>query len=209
MLSNYSYCGKYRRSDTLGLNMETNSLAVVKGFLSKDFAMTSMACIASKNTEALYQLGLDAKAIRCLAKIGSKDVRLAEHAFKAALTVQTYVDPNILSQVLIGNSRQKSEEDFIFHLLSAGAGFEMLRHFLKSYTNRNHTELRQKFGIDDAVIKKGKTVVPEIEADNFFSEFEKNGKEINIKDILDFSVANNYSMSSIWRELKIFIKNEA
>lgn len=189
--------------------MQIKSLEVMKNFLSKDFTMMSLACIASENTEALYQMGLDAKAIQCLVKIGNKDIKLAEHAFNQALTVQTYVDPNILSQVLIANSKQKHEEDLIFNLLSAGAGFHMMRHFLKGYTNRQHTLLRQKFCIDDKKIKEGKTVVPEIKADEFFSNFKENGKEINIQDLLIFSTTNNYSMSSIWRELKTFINNEA
>ncbi|VVH67302.1 hypothetical protein BSPLISOX_776 [uncultured Gammaproteobacteria bacterium] len=181
----------------------------VKGLLSQDFTIKAYDCIANNDKALLYQMGLDDEAIACLVKNGESNIKLAVLAFEKAIAVKSYVDPEIIRSVLVSNSKQYEEETLINNLVTSGAGFEMIRHFIKTYTNRKHTRLRQEFRVNDSEINKKNTAVPEQLADNFFASFECENITINIKDILIFSTKNNYSMNSIWRELKNFYKNTA
>jgi len=182
-------------------------IETVKGLLGQDFAIKAYACIANSDKSLLYQMGLDDEAIACLKNNGESNMKLAVLAFEQAISVKTYVDPEIIRNTLVNNSKHFQEETLINNLVKSGAGFEMIRHFIKVYTNRKHTRMRQILGVDDSEINKNKNKIPEEIADKFFTCFEEENKAINIQDILNFSNKENYSMSSIWRELKIFIKN--
>ncbi|CAB5508472.1 hypothetical protein AZO1586I_2747 [Bathymodiolus thermophilus thioautotrophic gill symbiont] len=184
-----------------------NSIKTVKGLLSQDFTIKAFDGIANNNKALLYQMGLDDKAITCLVKIGKSNIKLAVLAFEKAMAVKTYVDPKIIRSVLVSNSKQYEEETLINNLVTSGAGFEMIKYFIQTYTNRKHTRLRQEFGVNDAEINKNNNAVSEKLADNFFASFGHKNRTINIEDILIFSTKNNYSMNSIWRELKIFYNN--
>lgn len=175
--------------------------------LSADFVIKAYDYIANENTAGLYQMGLNDEAISCLVKMENKDLRLAIMAFEQALSIQTYVDPDIIKKVLINNSKQKQEEVLINNLVRSGAGFEMIRYFVKTYTNRKHTQLRFEFGVTDLELNKKTSLVPEKTADDFFSVFLLNNQSINAQDLLTFAKANNYAMGSIWRELKRFVSN--
>lgn len=182
-------------------------LDVVKNILSHDFVITAYDCISNNNSNALYQMGLDDEAIECLIQTKQKDIHLAVMAFEKALSVQTYVDPAIIKSVLINNSKKNQQETLINNLVSLGAGFEMIRHFIKTHTNRKHTQLRKEFQVNDSDILKNTKVISSNEADNYFASFVLNNKPINAQDILFFAQEKNYSLSSIWRELKEFIDN--
>ena len=175
--------------------------------LSADFTIKAYDYIANENTAGLYQMGLNDEAISCLVKMENKDIRLVIMAFEQALSIQTYVDPDIIKKVLINNSKQKQEEVLANNLVRSGAGFEMIRYFIKTYTNRKHTQLRQAFAVNDLELNKNTSIVPEKTADDFFSGFLLNNQSINATDILTFAKANNYAMGSIWRALKTFISN--
>lgn len=185
----------------------SNLLDIVKSVLSHDFTIIAYDCIANKNNTALYQMGLDDEAIECLIQMEKKDIKLTTMAFKEALSVKTYVDPSIMRSVLVNFSKQRHQENLTNNLVVSGAGFEMIRHFIKTYTNRKHTQLRQEFGVDDLEISKTTTAVAADKADEYFSSFVSNNKSINAQDILNFSQENNYSLNSIWKELKEFINN--
>lgn len=183
----------------------SNTLDVVKNILSYDFTIMAYDCIANKNNAVLYQMGLDDEAIECLKQIEKKDIKLTTKAFEKALSIQTYVDPTIIRRVLLNCSKEQQQENLVNNLVVAGAGFEMIRHFIKTYTNRKHTQLRQEFSVNDSVITN--TTVSADKADEYFSSFIVNNKSINAQDILRFSQENNYSLSSMWRELKEFTNN--
>ncbi len=184
-----------------------NLTETISGLLGQDFAIKAYDSIASNDMSLLYQMGLDDEAIACLKKNGKNNIKLAVMAFEQAISVQTYVDPEIIRKALVNNSKHFKEEMLIKNLVTSGAGFEMIRHFIKVYTNRKHTRLRQMFSVNDSDINKDKNSITEEVADNFFASFEEKNRAINIQDILNFSNEKNYSMSSIWRELKIFINN--
>ena len=175
--------------------------------LSADFTIKAYDYIANENTAGLYQMGLNDEAISCLVKMENKDIRLAIMAFEQALSVQTYVDPDIIKKVLVTNSKQKQEEVLVNNLVRSGAGFEMIRYFVKTHTNRKHTQLRQAFGVDDLEINKKTRIVSEKTADDFFSVFLLNNQLINAQDLLTFAKENNYALGSLWRALKTFISN--
>lgn len=176
-------------------------------FLSAEFTIQAYDYINNEDTAGLYQMGLNDEAIGCLVKMQNKDIRLAIMAFEQALSVQTYVDPEILKKVLVNHAVQKQEQTLVNHLIRAGASFEMIRYFVKTYTNRKHTQLRQTFGVNDVEINKNTHPVPQRVADEFFGGFLLNNRPINAQDILVFAKENNHSMGSIWRELKKFISN--
>jgi hypothetical protein len=185
----------------------TSSASPMIRALSADFVIKAYDYIANENTAGLYQMGLNDEAISCLVKMENKDLRLAIMAFEQALSIQTYVDPDIIKKVLVNNSKQKQEEVLINNLVRSGAGFEMIRYFVKTYTNRKHTQLRFEFGVTDLELNKKTSLVPEKTADDFFSVFLLNNQSINAQDLLTFAKENNYAMGSIWRELKKFINN--
>ncbi len=188
-------------------NNNMNLIETVKGLLSQDLAIKTYECIANNDKALLYQMGLDDEAIACLNNNGETNMKLAVLAFEKAISVQTYVDPEIIRKAMVNNSKHFKEETLINNLVTSGAGYEMIRHFIKVYTNRKHTRLRQVFSVNDSDINKDKNSITEEVADNLFASFEKENRAINIQDILNFSNEKNYSMSSIWRELKIFINN--
>lgn len=189
--------------------MSNSALNTIKGVLSHDFTIMAYDCLANKNTAALYQLGLDDGAIECLAKMKIKDIKLTTIAFEKALSIQTYVDPVIVKSVLINFQKQQKQEILINGLVASGAGFEMIRHFVKNYTNRQHTQLRQDLKVNNSDIAKKTKTLGATKADEYFGSFITNNKTINIEDILNFSQEENYSLSSIWKELKEFINNSA
>jgi hypothetical protein len=185
----------------------TSSASPMIRALSADFVIKAYDYIANENTAGLYQMGLNDEAVSCLVKIENKDIGLVIMAFEQALSIQTYVDPDIIKKVLVNNSKQKQEEVLINNLVRSGAGFEMIRYFVKTYTNRKHTQLRFEFGVTDLELNKKTSLVPEKTADDFFSVFLLNNQSINAQDLLTFAKANNYAMGSIWRELKRFVSN--
>ncbi|AYQ56827.1 hypothetical protein MS2017_1123 [Bathymodiolus thermophilus thioautotrophic gill symbiont] len=185
-----------------------NSLQTVKGLISQNFTIIACNCIANNDIARLYQMGLDDKAIACLSKISNKDLKLLTLAFEKALSIQTQVDSNILVSVLINHSKQYEQEILINNLITSGASFEMIRYFIKTHTNRTHTQLRQDFKVNDSEIHKSNKAIPQSTADKFFESFLVKNQSINAQDILTFSRDNNYSVNSIWRELKFFINND-
>ena len=165
--------------------------------------------IAYGNTTALYQIGLNDEAIKCLTEIENKDIRVAITALEQALSIQIYIDPYIIKTVMISNGQYRQEETLINNLIMTGASYEMIRYFIKTYTNRKHTKFRKEFKVNNKKIYKTLNAVPIKTADDFFSTFYLKNKPINAEDILYFSQENNYYILSVWRQFKIFIKNTA
>jgi hypothetical protein len=184
-----------------------NTANTIKSMLSTDLTIRAFDFLACENKEGLYQIGLNDEAIDCLMNMENKDISLAITAFEQALSIQTYVDPNIIKRVIVHNSKMNKELLLFNNLVKCGASFEMIRYFINSYTNRRHTSLRQEFEVNDLEINKTTIAVPTQTADDFFGSFLLANKSINAQDILTFAKDNKYSMNSIWRELKIFVKN--
>jgi DNA topoisomerase IB len=124
----------------------TSSTSPMIKALSADFTIKAYDYIANENTAGLYQMGLNDEAVSCLVKMENKDIRLVIMAFEQALSIQTYVDPDIIKKVLINNSKQQQEEVLANNLVRSGAGFEMIRYFIKTYTNRKHTVAPRVWG---------------------------------------------------------------
>ena len=164
-------------------------------------------CIAYGNTAALYQMGLNDEAIKCLTEIENKDIRVAITAFEQALSIQTYVDPYIIKTVMISNGKYRQEETLINELIRTGASYKMIRYFFKTYTNRKHTKFRKEFKVNNQKIRKAANAVPIKIADNFFRTFYLKNQAIKPEDILYFAQENNYYILSVWWNFEIFIKN--
>ncbi len=174
--------------------------------VSVDLARLAYNSIADGNLQPLHVVGLDESSIKCISVLKNTDNRLVELAFQQALSVQIYVDPVIFKRVLVSNKKLFEKEHLLEQFVLNGAGLEMVRYFFPQHSNRQHTELRQKLDVVDFEVKNNKVKVTSKDADDFFKKTWVSNKKINAKDVLKFATENNYLISSVWRELKIFIE---
>ncbi len=188
--------------------MSLNLINPTKQAISCNYAVMAYDFLAAGNTHALHQMGLDDAAIECLIKMENVNIRLVVLAFEQALTIQTYVDPSIIKQVLINNTNKNKDDALLKEFIIAGAPFEMIKFFFKTHTNRKHTELRQEFKVSNYELKYNNKVSQKA-ADEFFSMFVFENKEINALDVMNFAKIKHYSMASIWKEYQVFMKNGA
>jgi hypothetical protein len=91
------------------------------------------------------------------------------------------------------------------HYCKKFAGFEMIRYFIQTYTNRKHTRLRQEFGVNDAEINKVEKInISSILIVLFLCPNEAKKLSANFSETaLLFLLIS----ASLTRELKIFYNN--
>ena len=180
---------------------------LTKRMVSVDLATEVYQLIASNNKVALHKIGIDDATIEHLQDTKMLDLNPIINAFEQAISFETHIDTHIIRKILTSNLKHSQTDNLINKLLLSGAPFSMMRYFFRTYTNRQHTELRKMLEVDDEQIACQYIQVPQQVADDFFAIALQSKKKIDASDLLKLSDTNHYSIRSIWKEFKTFTQN--
>lgn len=187
------------------MNLDNNNNPI-KAAITTHLVVQVFEMMSVKNLQGLKELGLNERTIERLHKMKSTDMGLIAASFSKALSVQTHLDPTIVESILINNIQQSQNDILLTRFVRAGASFDLIRYFFKTYTNRKHTAMRQEQAVNYTINDKEKVSVDAEIADDFFASFYEK-KEIQALDFLKFAENNNYTMSSVWLQMKTYIEN--
>lgn len=182
---------------------DTDLLSVI----CNDLTIKTLKHLSNNNLSKLHQMGFNNSTINCYSK---SDINAIHLSFSKAITVHVSVDNNQIKQFLVNESKIAKNQQLIERFIIANATFEMIRYFFRTHTNRKHTFLRNQLNVFSVKFNtkysKQKHITGAM-ADEFFSTFYLQKKPIDAESVLIFSQENNYSMVSIWKQFKVFIKN--
>lgn len=178
----------------------------IKDALTTHLVVHAFKLMSVNDQEGLDELGLNEQTVEKLHKMKNMDIGLVVEAFNRGLSVMTYLDSAVIENILTNNIQQSQNNILLTRFVRAGASFDLIRHFFKTYTNRKHTAMRQEQAVNYTINDKEKASVNIDEADEFFASFYGN-KEMQADDFLTFAENNNYTMGSVWLQMKIYIEN--